>query len=261
MLKRSRTYVYLSLLIFCGLIFYDLGTQLYWWQTGRTLAREAAPVAYQQPLSGKHERVLFLGDSTVVGTGALVPDDSLVGRFGRDCKNLEIINLGKNGDRLPGLDQRFNLVTNQKFDLVIIQIGGNDVVHNTPAPLIESSLISVVRKARVVARRVVLVPSGLDLGQVPFFPWFFDQTLNERSANLDEIFSRVAAVEGVAMIKLTEGLVGADFFEQPINFADDRFHPSSAGYAIWYSQLRGELVRQGIILIEQGTLGSRCFIN
>lgn len=262
MLRRPKTYVYLALIVFIGFIFYDVGEQVYWWQTGRVLAQRAAPVAYNRQLVGEHQRVLFIGDSTVVGTGALIPDDSIVGRFGRDCPNLEIINLGKNGDRVPRLDARFDPKAVGKFDLIVIQIGGNDVVFSTDPVVVSLAIDNILRKAKLASGKVALVFSGSDLDDAPFFPWFLDQTISNRSRQIMGILKTAAEKNNVFFVDMNGTVAEQIIFLAPGKyFASDHFHPNSDGYSLWYGQMKNELVSGGVVKMKTTGLKSECFID
>src|SRR5438128_2600640 len=52
-------------------------------------------------------KILFLGDSTALGTGAMDNTQSVAGWFGRDFPEAEIINRSRNGKRIKELADHF----------------------------------------------------------------------------------------------------------------------------------------------------------
>src|SRR5579872_4311067 len=62
-------------------------------------------IAKSQPFTqeGTKSAVLFIGDSTGVGTGADTNKDSVAGRFGQDYPKVTIDNLSKNGARVENI--------------------------------------------------------------------------------------------------------------------------------------------------------------
>jgi len=99
--------------------------------TRKSAVLQAQTTAYEQLSSNSDMKILVLGDSTGVGTGAGNPKDSTAGRLGRDYPNADIENISQNGLRLDGAVQKLENIKNEKFDLILIQIGANDITHFT----------------------------------------------------------------------------------------------------------------------------------
>jgi len=141
------------ILVICLLAVYILAQYLrsrYYVRIGIGLAEQA--VAYEQHPAAPSARILVIGDSTAVGTGATTPQDSTAGLLGRDYPAAEIINRGVNGSRVADLTTRFAEFTNDEFDVVLVQIGGNDIVRFTDYAALEQNLHTVLAEAQRVGK-------------------------------------------------------------------------------------------------------------
>ena len=182
--------------------------------TAADLAREARPYTAQpaQPV----RRILVVGDSTAVGTGADAPQDSLPGRIGQDHPRWHIDNLAANGARYADVAAQLEQAP-AGYDLVLVLAGGNDVIRLT----------------------------ALDtLGHAPFFAPPVSWVMSHRSEALHAAAQDIAAARQVRYVRLLKPRSEDPFVlnRKALNAADG-LHPSSAGYQEWYR----ELVAQGAL--------------
>lgn len=252
---RFQPYIYLAFSLFIVLIFYDAFSRAYFWLTGYELAKKAIP--YEQVISTSTERILMIGDSTVVGTGASDPLKSIAGQFGTECKNWEIINEGKNGDRTIHLAERINIGSKERFDLAIVQIGGNDVLHASPLDQVKEDINLTLEKIKTISRHVLLVStSAVEIA--PFFPWYVEDIYTERSREVSQILQDTAIRQGVLFVN--SGEVTSDVAQE--NFwAVDRFHPSDSGYGVWYELVRTRLEQAGVLERNARGIDGHCIIH
>lgn len=71
-------------------------------------------------------RLLIVGDSTAVGTGASSPASSLAGLLAEQYPRLWIDNRARDGAKFADVLQQ--LSGPERFDMVLVQAGGNDVI-------------------------------------------------------------------------------------------------------------------------------------
>jgi lysophospholipase L1-like esterase len=255
---QFKPYIYIALLIFIFLNFYNIFSRVYYWRTGKVLARTAVPYSRLMSTSST-ERVLMIGDSTVVGTGASSPLKSIAGRFGTECKNWEIVNMGKNGDRTIRLANRISIGKIGKFDLIIIQIGGNDVVYATPLDQIKEDIDLILEKMKVSARHVMLVSTS-DVELTPFFPWYIKDIYSEKSEKINQIFSEAASRHGVLFVS-TPSELASSLDDNNKYWAGDRFHPNDNGYQVWFDLIKRRLEQAGILEMNFHGVDGMCIIN
>lgn len=202
------------------------------------IALAEAAVAYEQHPDNPTQNILVIGDSTVVGTGAMQAADSTAGLLGKDYPTADITNKGVNGSRVADLVDRFTEFEDDQFDLVLIQIGGNDIVRFTNLADLETNLNTVFTEANRVGKEVIILHCG-NLGTAKLLPlgtrWIFTQ----RTAKVRAIYQRLAPQYQAAYIDLWRLGDSDPFANDPDTFyAADYFHPSSAGYADWYAHIK-----------------------
>ena len=206
---------------------------------------------YNRRVPGAELKILFLGDSTAVGTGADDNRHSTAGYFGQDFPLAEITNISQNGKKIQELLTELNTQTFGKYDLVVIQIGGNDIMKLTPFKNIESDLVSVIERAKTIGRYVVILHSG-NVGIAPIFHWPFDVIMTNRSRKVREIYMRQAKAHGVMYVDLFSEREG-DLFLKDVKryYSADSLHPSGDGYRWWYERIRGTLDQSGVFLKQK----------
>ncbi len=205
-----------------------------------------APYMQENPLAMR--KILFLGDSTAVGTGAQCHHESVAGYFGKDYPQANIINISRNGLKLNELLQLWVPAPGDRYDLVVIQVGGNDILRFTPYEEIAADLPQLLARAKSVADQVVILHSG-NVGIAPVFIWPFDRIMTARTLKIRAIYQAHAKASGVIYIDLfrylaNDPMVGdIGYFYSP-----DGLHPSGKGYQKWYEQIQHGLKAEGIVL-------------
>ncbi|MBK7060902.1 MAG: hypothetical protein IPH51_10500 [Rubrivivax sp.] len=111
-------------------------------------------------------RLLIVGDSTAVGTGASSPQSSLAGLLAQTFPDLHIENRSRDGATFDAIEQQ--LGGDGHFDMVLVQAGGNDVIRLRDLDAVRQDIARVTRCALERADRVVLMPAG-NVGNAPFF--------------------------------------------------------------------------------------------
>lgn len=201
----------------------------------------AGAQAYTQQPAAPVRHLLVMGDSTGVGTGASDPRDSVAGRIGAAHPDWRIDNLAVNGARAADLAAQGDRAQAlpSRPDLVLILVGGNDVIRLSDWGPVEAALLASVRQAGAHGARVVLVPCG-EVGRSPLFlppvSWWF----NARSNTLHQVVASVAVRTGAQVVDLRTPPEVDPFVQQPArHHAADGLHPSSAGYGVWFRQIVG----------------------
>ncbi len=197
-------------------------------------------VPFERRIPAAEKRILFAGDSTVVGMGAQNPTLSTAGRCGADHPNAEIINLGKNGRRLAEMVETIRSEKERlgKFDIAVFQIGANDVTHLTPLPEVEKSLKELLEEVAPLAPKILILHSG-DLGRSPIFPWPISWIISARTRAVRDIYLRIVPQSGAHYVDLYGAKVDDEFHTDKDRFyATDYFHLSGDGYGIWYRETK-----------------------
>ncbi len=178
--------------------------------------------------------MLVLGDSTAVGVGA-TPLTSVPARLS-SYLDASVENYAKSGARVSDVATQIDTAKKEKYDVVLIQIGANDITHGTDLVKVRAGLEKVLSDASSLSERVIVLTAG-KVGDAPLIPWFARDFLNTRTAKVRDVF-----VETTAKYKA----VYVDIYSRELNFSDDvprfyasdKFHLSSDGYGEWFSIVR-----------------------
>jgi lysophospholipase L1-like esterase len=202
---------------------------------GVALAEKTTP--YEQEVLQPTKRRLVVGDSTGVGVGADDPKHSLAGRLGASFPNASIINRAVSGAKVVDVGLQFDSVRGQQFDLVYIQIGGNDIVRFTNFGDIERGLETLIEKAKAYGSQVVVATSG-NIGTAQIFPRGTRWLIRIRTQQVREVFMLSVPEETVHYVDLYKAERIDPFAADPKKYyAADSFHPSADGYAVWYETI------------------------
>ncbi len=213
-------------------------------------------VPYTQNVPNARLDIAFLGDSTAVGTGAADNRDSVAGYFGRDFPQAHITNDSYNGRVLQQLEREFTPGLHEHYDLVVMQIGGNDILKFTPYSKIQRNLHALLAKVRPTTSHMVLMHTG-NVGEAPVFIWPFYWIMTERTRKVREIYKQEAAQSGAVYIDLFEAGQHDPFVRTRAFYAPDLLHPSGAGYRFWYDQIQKALAQAGVDITKTPVLESR----
>lgn len=178
--------------------------------------------------------ILIIGDSSGFGTGASIPEESVAGRLGADINSAHITNLSVNGAKTKELIPRLKNLGNTKFSLILIQIGGNDIVRATNLSELDTSIRTVLTEATARADHVILMTSG-DVGTSKLLPFGTRWWFTHRTKQVRDIFLNAASTNDVYYADIFRTRSNDPFAKDPKKYyAADMFHPSSDGYADWY---------------------------
>lgn len=198
---------------------------------------ESHTVPYEQNDIRAPMNILVAGDSTAYGVGAEKSQDSTAGLVGRRYPQASIENISKSGLRLEGLIAKIEGI-DREYDLAIIQIGANDVIHFTSLEKVDQELETVLNIVTSHSKKVILLTAG-NIGLAPVFKAPLSNLVTHRTKQVRDIFMRkAAAYPTVSYIDLYKER-GDDVFVKDIQkyYAADRFHPSAAGYMVWYREI------------------------
>lgn len=197
------------------------------------MARQSEP--YQQRPADATVRLLLVGDSTAVGTGASAASASLAGLLGAQQPRLWIDNRGRDGARFADLPAQL-AASAERFDIVLVLAGGNDIIRLSGSDNLRRSVDAVARLARERAPLVLLMPSG-NVGNAPFFFAPMSWWMTSRSRELHAMVREAATRHGAVYVNLFKEGGNDPFVQDKTLNARDGLHPSDAGYKVWRHEL------------------------
>ncbi len=237
-----------SMLIFTVILLFVLGGVAIWQfvltrhfiNIGEKLAAKAT--AFSRKSENAKLHILFVGDSSGVGTGTSSPLTSIAGLVGKRYPEAEILNMSINGARTKDVISQLKN-TAGKYDLIMIHVGGNDNVRFTNYDQLAKDIRQALDLALSKSNQVLLTTTG-NVGTAKLLPassrWIFEQ----RSRRIRTIFmQQVAASQGnIRYTDLFRERSDDPFARDPQKYyAADMFHPSDAGYLDWFTLMEKEL--------------------
>lgn len=209
-------------------------------QRGKILAEQALPFERYVPEAQK--RILIAGDSTGVGTGASSPSYTTAGYLGSKYPDAEIINISVNGLKLSGLIDKLNENDLGSFDIVVAQIGANDILRLTDLRSVETNFRDVLAKLSEIGNAVFVLHSGR-VGEAPLFPIYVGHIFTKRAQLFRKLYTEVSReFSNVMYVDLMAGDSDALFKENPKKYyARDGLHLSDAGYLLWYKEIESNI--------------------
>ena len=225
-MKRSRTF--LAFWMATGAVLLtSAGCAV--WRIGEAaeLARESE--AWQQQPANPTLRLLIVGDSTGVGTGASSDRNSLAGLIGAAQPRWLIGNRARDGARFGDLAAQ--LEGSERFDIVLVQAGGNDVIRLRYMWALQRDIEQVLSLARSRGDRLILMPAG-NVGNAPFFFAPLSWLMTERSRALHRLVKEAAGRIGADYVNLFHERADDPFVRDPQLNARDGLHPSDSGYRV-----------------------------
>jgi lysophospholipase L1-like esterase len=196
---------------------------------------------YSRTIEEPSKTIVFLGDSTAYGTGSNTPEESTAGRFGALYPDATIRNYGVNGQKIHELVETLDTIDFSDADLIVIQIGANDIVRLTPVESIEKDLAILLSRTTKVTKNIILLHGG-NVGLAPIFPFPIDKYYSYKTRMVRKIYLNAEEFFGIQYIDLYRDKE-SDIFLTDINryYANDVFHPSGEGYRVWFEEMVKEL--------------------
>ena len=152
MILRKATYF---LIIIAALVLGGCATEAAR-QSNGNLAR---PLVTPEAKSGR-PKIVALGDSLTAGFGLLEKESFpylLQERLTSEGFNYEVINAGVSGDTsLGGLERADWVLEMENVEILILELGGNDLLRRMPVAGMKKNLAQIIEKAQAKKVRVLL---------------------------------------------------------------------------------------------------------
>lgn len=195
---------------------------------------------------GTSIRLAVLGDSGAAGLGAQRPDDTMGAILATALaevsgRTVTLSNHAVIGAQTSDLDPQIDRALWTRPHVVVIMVGANDVTHLVPRSLSARRLRRAIHRLREEDIQVVMATCP-DLGTVKPVPQPLRSVMRRSSRRLAAAQADATLAEGGRPVSLGARL-GPEFDERPdVMFAEDRFHPSTDGYAAAAQALLPEVI-------------------
>ena len=153
------------------------------------------------PVHSASLKLVALGDSLSAGYGLAQGEsfpDRLAATLKPDFPGLVLVNAGVSGDTSAGGLARFDWSVPENTDVVMVGLGGNDLLRGQPPAALRANLEAIIKKAQAGGMRVVLLGMRAPTNYGPAY-----------QAAFDAVYPDLAAEYGTGLVPfLLEGLPG-----------------------------------------------------
>jgi len=177
---------------------------------------------FASTMTNHFKRIVFLGDSLTAGYSLPIDQSypSLIqAKIDETGLPYRVLNSGISGDTTAGGLRRLDWILKQPVDILVIALGANDGLRGLPLEEVESNIVKMINKARMISTDTKVLLAGINL------------PLNmgdEYRAGFESIFPRVAEQHQVPLLPfLLEGVAGVPELNLP-----DGIHPTAEGYRL-----------------------------
>ena len=233
----EKTTLLLSSLVLAGAL---LEAMSFWRGVKRARALAATGRRFERRLPQRELTVLILGDSTGVGVGAQLPEESIAGLLASDFPDADVVNVAESGARVSvAIEQaRGCIQAGLHFDIALLHVGANDIVADTPLRSLARDCDLLLHELGRLARRTVWLGPP-DLSLAPLFPPPYSWVMGARSRAAIRVFSTAATQHKVAFVDFSAPAHASHFGRRRReHFAVDGFHPNSSSYKYGYAVAR-----------------------
>ena len=188
-----------------------------------------------QAVADQPVKILALGDSLTAGYGLTQGQgfaDQLQAAFTKMGRPVTVINGGVSGDTSAGGLARTDWALGDKPQVVILELGANDMLRGVEPETTKANLAGIIEKAKAAGAKVLLcgMKAQRNLGA-------------DYVARFDAIYPDLAKQENVSLYPFfMAGIVHADgSFDRQLLQADG-LHPTAAGVALIVQRMMPSLL-------------------
>jgi len=219
---------------------FEIISTVYFIQKSGQLVKQSE--SYEKILESPEKRMLVVGDSTGVGTGVRSIENSTAGRLSKKYPNSTVENYSVNGLRLKGLLEILEPLSDNKYNLILIQVGANDIIKLTTRENIEKRITEVLNITNRMSDNIIFLHSG-DVGESTVIPSFARPIFSWRSKIMRDIYlEKDKEFENAHYVDLLKAKEVIDIKDNVEKYnAEDNFHLNDLGYGIWFEVIEKEI--------------------
>ncbi len=211
----------------------------------KSMAKNAVSFAQRYADGGK--RLLFIGDSVLLGTGAEKPHLTIPGYFAAKYPQSHIVNVCDNGLYTKDLIEILSGMEGQYFDLAMIHTAANETLRRTSIHEIEQQIASVLKLAKTVSGHVVVL-SGMDVGKSKLIPLGMRWIMAAQTRKVQRVFAQAARDANVLHVDILPAFEDGPLVQNPKKFtAGDYLHFNGEGYRYLFTFITEILEAEGIM--------------
>jgi lysophospholipase L1-like esterase len=191
--------------------------------------RKAIPSKpYFRVVKDTDQHILILGDSTMYGAGIKDPNNAMGALLGAKYPAAGVETHAANGEKIKDLHNQLKKAHYKHYDIIVIGIGGNDIIRFSRYTTIQRELTAFLEEASQIAKQIILCHC-VNVGNIGFFRFPLNYIYDYRTRKLSHLYTKI-----VTQFPKTHYV---NFYRPKHNdhytkttrkkfIADDSFHPS-----------------------------------
>ena len=223
-------HMYIAVFLVLLLVYPAYTIFVFWRAAQRSAPLIRATPPYTREDATLTRRILILGDSLAVGVGA--PSDMTVAGRLAPSFNANVENYAKSGAQTKDLDAQLSQAKNNRYDLILIQMGANDIIQLRSLETAAGNMDRAITSARQKSDRVAFLLVG-NVGAAPLWPWPWPSIYTSRTLDLRKRYLALAQKHDVLFVDI---YTRDDIFASDPDryYADDQLHLTADGYETWH---------------------------
>ncbi|MCX6747624.1 MAG: arylesterase [Candidatus Nomurabacteria bacterium] len=182
---------------------------------------DEVPAVEQNDTGVSATQIIAVGDSLTAGYGLPLAESypaQLEERLLAEGYSVKVVNAGISGETTAGLLERVEFIKQNKPDIILITIGGNDALRNLPIEQTKNNITSIIQSFKEIlpAEKIFLmqIRSPLNAGLV-------------YAGKFNSMYEEISESEKVVLVPFVESRV----FLNSAFMSGDGIHPNKEGYA------------------------------
>lgn len=233
----------LIFILLVGLVLFFLYHAVQVWlkiNVSKKLVEKTVP--FQLASNDFTKALLVLGDSTAVGVGADRPEHSVPALYAQFIDATYIENKAVSGSRITDAQEQLKKASQEQYSHILIQAGANDIVAYASVIEAEKQLRALLESLPKHENLTVLTCGNV--GGASLIPWFARSLYTKKTLEYHQMYERVVPEFGGIYINLYIPKQHDPFLKEPEKYlAEDQFHPSSDGYALWFEKISERILK------------------
>jgi lysophospholipase L1-like esterase len=169
-----------------------------------------------------------------------MPEETLGAQLAAYIGATYVENQAKSGAAVEDLTTQIQRLHLSHYDLILIQIGGNDILafHE---PKKTAKMLDKILDTLPDAGKIILLTAG-NVGGATLIPHIARPFYTFINLKYHKEFEKVAQKRGISYVNLYKKPSEDPFIQNPDeHLAPDGLHPSAKGYMVWFETLKRQI--------------------
>lgn len=202
------------------------------------LTQQSGQYSHDYFVGNKHNPLInyiVLGDSTAEGTGSRDLEDTysylVAASLAQSGQYVHVLNYAFSGARSSSIPNEIAKIKVQP-DIITLSFGANDATHGIFLSTYRRHLETIKKALNQYPDAQIVLANTPDMGGIPALSGLPAYLVDWRAQLQNKVLNQVFTGNSIKIVDLyNDGRL--DSTEGHKLYADDLFHPSSEGYAIW----------------------------